>query len=397
MSNAAFTVDDMLRRPHFKQARVIAGARGVQNPITWAHILELTQVKHLLNGRECVLTTGIGWGANLQHASTFINQLIEKDVACLCIEIGDYIKTVPNYVIETAEQHSLPIIIFESEVRFIDISQDINRLILNEARLAPQQESWISKWMAGVISDNEAVTHLEHLISEHTPCGTVCLITGFDSNIPYQQDIFKSFFLNEGFQPIIFQDEQTLLFILIDQRTRTSRESRLHNVVQQLEAKVKSLYGNIGFGGSFNSVSDISKSLRRAQETINIQHTFQVREPFYKNLHPERLILMDDRANSLEELIRDYLGEVIHYDKENNTDLLETLRVYLENYGSKKDTAEKLFIVRQTLYHRMLKLEEILGDNFIQSEKRLGLEMALLGYTYTKQKEEIEMVKSRSR
>ncbi|MCA0171365.1 PucR family transcriptional regulator [Bacillus sp. RAR_GA_16] len=395
MSNVAFTVHDMLRRPQFKNARVIAGARGLQNLITWAHILELTQVKHLLNGKECVLTTGIGWGTSLQHAGTFINQLIEKDVACLCIEIGDYIKKVPNNVIETAEKRNLPIIIFQNEVRFIDISQDINRLILDASRLTPPQESWISKWLMGEMSHSEASIHLEKVIYEPNPCGTVCVMTGFDSSIPYQQDIFQSFFLNEGFQPTLFQDRETILFILIDQRTTASREKRLKNVATQLEAKVKSLYNTISFGGDFHSLSGISESLRKAQETITIQEAFQVQEPFYKNLHLQRLILMDDKANSLEELIRDYLGEVIQYDEENDTELLDTLRVYLENYGSKKDTAEKLFVVRQTLYHRMLKLEEILGDNFIQSDRRLGLEMAMLGYTYIKRKEEIDLVKNR--
>ena len=38
--------------------------------------------------------------------------------------------------------------------------------------------------------------------------------------------------------------------------------------------------------------------------------------------------------------------------------------------GSKKETAEQLYVVRQTLYHRLEKLEELLGTDFMASPKR---------------------------
>lgn len=46
----------------------------------------------------------------------------------------------------------------------------------------------------------------------------------------------------------------------------------------------------------------------------------------------------------------------------------------------KKDTAERLFIVRQTLYHRLEKIEQLLGSDFMQTEKRLALELILFSY-----------------
>ena len=55
----------------------------------------------------------------------------------------------------------------------------------------------------------------------------------------------------------------------------------------------------------------------------------------------------------------------------------ETLKVYLHTNGQKKDTAERLFIVRQTLYHRLEKIEQLLGPDFMQPEKRLALELML--------------------
>lgn len=64
--------------------------------------------------------------------------------------------------------------------------------------------------------------------------------------------------------------------------------------------------------------------------------------------------------------------------KKNNGQLLETLEVYLQTNGSKQETARRLYIVRQTLYHRIRKIESLLGEDFMNGEKRLALEFMLL-------------------
>jgi purine catabolism regulator len=61
---------------------------------------------------------------------------------------------------------------------------------------------------------------------------------------------------------------------------------------------------------------------------------------------------------------------------------VETLKMYLACNGSKQETAKKLFVVRQTMYHRIEKLETLLGSDFMSSEKRLAIEFMLLAYDY---------------
>jgi PucR family transcriptional regulator, purine catabolism regulatory protein len=78
----------------------------------------------------------------------------------------------------------------------------------------------------------------------------------------------------------------------------------------------------------------------------------------------------------------EYLQPVIHHDQTYNSKLLETLKVYLECNGSKQETANKLFIVRQTLYHRLQKLENLLGKDFMNHEKRVAFEFMLLVKDY---------------
>jgi purine catabolism regulator len=50
--------------------------------------------------------------------------------------------------------------------------------------------------------------------------------------------------------------------------------------------------------------------------------------------------------------------------------------------GSKQETAKQLYIVRQTLYHRLEKIEEILGHDFMNHEKRLVIEIMIMSYDF---------------
>src|SRR5690606_38986135 len=84
----------------------------------------------------------------------------------------------------------------------------------------------------------------------------------------------------------------------------------------------------------------------------------------------------------LQEVVLEYLEPVIAYDKKNNGKLMETLKTYLSCNGSKQETANRLFIVRQTLYHRIQKLEKLLGADFMNHEKRLAIEFMILSYEF---------------
>ena len=84
---------------------------------------------------------------------------------------------------------------------------------------------------------------------------------------------------------------------------------------------------------------------------------------------------------------KDKIEKLNEYDSKHNSNLLQTLDIYFQCNGLKKEMAEKLFIVRQTLYHRLEKIEQIIGSDFLNYENRLCLEIMLLmtKHSYIKQ------------
>lgn len=134
------TVNEALETPFFGPAKVIAGHSGLSKKVTWAHILELTECRGYVNGGELILTTGAGW-KNEQDSITFTRNLIEKNVAALCIQLGSKfnsfrtVSDIPQEIIDEANQSEMPLIVFpeEHDCRYIDLVRNLHSMILNKS------------------------------------------------------------------------------------------------------------------------------------------------------------------------------------------------------------------------------------------------------------------------
>jgi purine catabolism regulator len=62
-----------------------------------------------------------------------------------------------------------------------------------------------------------------------------------------------------------------------------------------------------------------------------------------------------------ERAVRVVLGPLFDYDAQNRTELVKTLQTFLESDRSWKVTAEKLYVHKQTLVHRMQRIEQLTG------------------------------------
>ncbi|MGH2966675.1 MAG: PucR family transcriptional regulator [Solirubrobacterales bacterium] len=70
------------------------------------------------------------------------------------------------------------------------------------------------------------------------------------------------------------------------------------------------------------------------------------------------------------------LGPLIEHDDHRSTKLLPTLMTYCEHFGRKAETARALHIERQSLYHRLSRIEELLGADLSDGDAVLGLHLA---------------------
>lgn len=292
-----------------------------------------------------------------------------------------------------------PITEFESlilEKTAVAVSQDLLRDLFTKEKKKHQDSFWIKDWLNDRINEKEILQLLDDREEIGGISGCVVCIVECSSKASPQKNLDKflmhtalflrPLFEQEGFSTLSTYENNKIFYVLMNKGSRETWKKRAMCVVNQFKARrnplLEGFHLSIGVGRMIDRFTDVNKSFKTAQESINIQKRIKCEESMYDLLHVYRLVSRVDNMGSLNEYIQDYLTPVIQYDQKHNAELIKTLQVYYECNGSKQRTAERLFIVRQTLYLRIQKLEELLGADFMNPEKRLIIEFSLYAYQY---------------
>jgi PucR family transcriptional regulator, purine catabolism regulatory protein len=116
--------------------RVLAGAERLTAPVRWVHVIELAQAAHLLRGGELVLATGIALPDDTAGLTRYVAELASVGVSGLAVELGSrYSRSLPPALVAAAADHQLPLIVFERETQFIEITEAVHARII-DAQLA---------------------------------------------------------------------------------------------------------------------------------------------------------------------------------------------------------------------------------------------------------------------
>lgn len=266
------------------------------------------------------------------------------------------------------------------------LAQNTLRELYFEERRKTREAEWIQKWLDGISSDEQIYKYITDAETDCKPQGCVALLlkmTHLDENnldVTHIKILFRSVFLQQGFTLFSTIRKNYLIFILVNKRKNDDWKKRIQSGINQIQKSLE-FQPKIAVGRFVEKLSEIKKSHRTAEETSIIHErkgdgSFS---GFYDDLHIYRLFSSIGEQD-LQDFIHDYLSPIIKYDQENKGKLIETLTTYLKCNGSKKETARNLFIVRQTLYQRLQKIAELLGEDFMDSTKRQAIEFAITAY-----------------
>ena len=89
----------------------------------------------------------------------------------------------------------------------------------------------------------------------------------------------------------------------------------------------------------------------------------------------------------LDTFVQKNIGKLIRADEVNKSNLCETLEMYINHNCNAKETAESMFIHRNTLNYRLGKIQEILGNKCNDMESCLTLKLAFMIWHYRKMKQ----------
>ncbi|WP_047154010.1 PucR family transcriptional regulator [Aneurinibacillus tyrosinisolvens] len=536
------TVNEALQRSVFKDTTVVAGKMGLNREIRWVHILEIPNIEISIRGGELILSTGFGLKSQNYSHSYYLERMIENGVACLCLELGDYFKFVPQEMVDTANKHNFPLIVFNKTVRFVDITQDLHSLIINSHYLRLEKLDFLSREFHRLTLTSQSTTKILKLLHDNTKSNVVyvpirgnqifvpnvneklksdilesinlqknfrnnnspnywrnlglnylsetvgalgqvwgylilitqnkefeevdslildravtalsqdllrkkymdvrrlheenlwiddlisnkitsqkqvkelfasklkhldnypyrvCLIDMLSTKNPNTSSpeesettyldvsvVIRTAFQKFSFHPFFMAKGNQLVTLLFDLNSRKQEKERYLNIIHHIKEinednKVGIPLLKFGIGRSYDNILNVHLSYKEATKVLKIKHLQNNLDThFYEELGVYRLLINIENESVLQAFVNDYLGPLIEYDRTRGSELLRTLKVYFELEGSKVHTIKKLHIVRQTLYHRLEKIKELLGEDFMSSEKRLSIEISIKLYQW---------------
>jgi purine catabolism regulator len=77
------------------------------------------------------------------------------------------------------------------------------------------------------------------------------------------------------------------------------------------------------------------------------------------------------------------LGTLLEYDSAHDTELVPTLEAFFAHHGNVSQTAEALYLHRNSLMYRLDRAGEISGLNLDDVDDRFSLQLALRLRTFT--------------
>jgi sugar diacid utilization regulator len=154
--------------------------------------------------------------------------------------------------------------------------------------------------------------------------------------------------------------------------------NELFTTLQERSMEGSQLLIITGMGRVVSTLKDVQLSYRDAQKCIDYLQSTNKKDTIlsYHQLGTHRLFLKTER-NELKEYVEDTLGSIISYDKKNDTELIQTLKVYLDTNQNMAQSAKKLYVHTNTIKYRLKTIQQILNIDSLDGRKAFDLQLGL--------------------
>lgn len=400
----AMQCGDILKLPSLREVKVAAGAAGLNRPLRWIYVAECLestiQITDWIYGEELVFVSGVNVKDNPALLLDVVRKLNDKKAAGMIIYIGPYIKEIPRQVLEEAERLSFPIFQLPWETKLVTVSHDIcHAITLKEVEEKTLDDLLMNILFSGPEMDPQLLMRAEYYGYIPDKPARIC-IADIDDFAEYIKTndlseessiveiklsikrIIQHAIADRGKTPILMMRSDSIICLL--QTRNETAEDFLTSLFEYVQGEIRRIYPTltltIGIGNGYMSLDKMRNSLDEAEMALKAGKCRPNKKRFnyYKDIGIFSILFNVGNRQVLENYYSNTLGAVIEYDRLNNTTLFRTLEIFFQSDGNLAEASGKLFIHKNTLKYRMMKIEEITGLSIKNISGCTRLELALL-------------------
>lgn len=149
-------------------------------------------------------------------------------------------------------------------------------------------------------------------------------------------------------------------------------------VREHLEAEHPGVELSSGLSGPAESLAQWPTVHAQSVQAMDVGQRLHLHEIVeFNSLGVYRLLGQLDNVSAVNEFCDSVIGPLVTYDEQHRSNLVETIAAYFEHHGNISQTAESLFIHRNTLLYRLDRIQDLTGQAMNQADMRLALHLAL--------------------
>ena len=368
-------------------ARLIAGANGMNREIRWAYKPESMNFDKWVRGQEMLIVSSPVAQRKNFDLYRLIKKAIELHMACALLLQGDgFVSDISPDVIHMAESNSFPLFVMPCTVPLIDLFEELGHTIAYLDHRNEIQNQFLAEIMFGgeqldparihqicqQMHCSEDTLHQPFVIqfqelSEHSKMEALTSLLS-DS---FQQKQFSVLTACYGSRIVGFSSgqsqEQPLLFEILSEFSQTLLTK------EQLSLTI--------CVGEF--CEDLTRLPCHFQELCQMNQILvkigRFNEPVsYSQMSLYRLLLSFEDKTPLSHFRDEILGVLLTYDRENHTQLVETLWKYFQNNCHLQETADCTFTHKNTIKYRLKRIEQLTSRDLDNRFQALELYQALI-------------------
>ena len=359
--------------------KLIAGKGGMTNTVRWVHMVEDRQVPDFLHGSELVFTTGIGH-VGKDPLLEFVKRLKKHGASGVVVNIGPYLESVPQDVIDYCDKENFPLFTLPWSVYIIDITYDFCRRIIENEKI----ETTAAEAFKNIILSPEQGKKYYSFLEQH----------GFGKAVGYR--VFTLKFYKDGkniteafersnhiklwnilaksrdYPSAMFVLENTIVVIRLDASGKF-----IENLTATLDviSEQKAIPYVMGISSERRGYRAAAKLLAEAEAARKTAVSESKSFEFYSETGVNKILFGVRDKTILKEFAAAQLDEILDYDAAYKTDYAKILYEYLICDGSVMAVAGNYGFHRNTVNTKIKNIKSIFNIE-LTGEKKTELLLA---------------------
>lgn len=359
---------------------LVAGRIGIGRPVDWFHFVESAQDGAMVNENELVFINHACL-ESVDDPLALLHQLVEKNSSGVVVALDKRTQVLAPALLEFCDRAHFPLIEMAADADISSISKLLCIQLLESEKASRQ----LFSAMKNAISFPQKTglympTFMQYgfKVQEHYTAAFIKVEDMAElptSEIQWIVKLMEQQLLATGDKSFVLTMDDGFVFVFSNYSS-ADIQNVLLKIIVLLRMKDYTFYA--GMSLNVQGLEKLSQAYMQAKHVTELSEKKEWKNMLstYDELGVYQLLLAIDNQDVKEEFYDNTLGKLVRSDEEKKTDYLEFLKVYFESNCSINETADRLFIHRNTAVYKIKKINELLDCDLSDIEVRVKLYLA---------------------